>query len=438
MKHLLASRCITLGLSALFAVLEGCGVSQPPLSVEATPQNPAAAPTSSIASFGLAPKHFKVLHYFSGGQDGANPFASLVNWKGVLYGTTEEGGGSGCYGSGCGTVYSISTSGVEKVLYSFDGGSDGMYPNADLVNINGILYGTTHYGGVGKCILQQMHGILYGCGTVYSVTKTGEEKVIYNFAGGKDGEYPSSGLIDVNGTLYGTTDLGDGTGCYDGRGCGTVYRVSTSGKEKVLFAFGTYADGRNPRGGLLDVKNTLYGTANYGGAFGKGTVYRISITGANFAVLHSFKDNPDGGGPTANLIDVKGTLYGTTNGGGGSGDAGYGLGTVYKISTDGKEKVIYTFKGGDDGGGAYAGLIDVKGKLYGTTAGGGANCGCGTVYGVTTAGSERVLHHFNNSDGALPFASLVESNGALYGTTPFGGGSGCYPTGCGVVFVLTP
>ena len=66
-----------------------------------------------------------VLYSFLGGPDGAGPFASLINVKGILYGTTVAGGGAGCGGSGCGTVFTINRKiGVETVLHSFDGTDD--------------------------------------------------------------------------------------------------------------------------------------------------------------------------------------------------------------------------------------------------------------------------------------------------------------------------
>ena len=94
---------------------------------------------------------FRVLYRFAGGSDGAQPVAALIDVNGILYGTTENGGGSGCKKLGCGTVYSITTSGAEKVLHSFAGGSDGAYPAAALVDVNGTLYGTTENGGGSGC-----------------------------------------------------------------------------------------------------------------------------------------------------------------------------------------------------------------------------------------------------------------------------------------------
>ena len=120
-------------------------------------------------------------------------------------------------------------------------------------------------------------------------------------------------------------------------------------------------------------------------------------------VLHSFGNSPDGARPTAGLIDVSGTLYGTTTTGGttGCGESPYsGCGVVYRISTSGMEKVVYSFVPTNDGPNDPAvGLTDVNGILYGTAEAGGnddgcSDQGCGIVFSVTTAGAENALHLF--------------------------------------------
>jgi uncharacterized repeat protein (TIGR03803 family) len=142
----------------------------------------------------------------------------LISVKGKLYGTTDLGGGGGGCPSqdGCGTFFSVTTSGKEKVLHSFGRRKDGAQPFASLIDAKGTLYGTTAAGGGSKC-----GG--FGCGTLYSVTTTGTESVLYRFGGGSDGEYPYAALIDASGTLYGTTSRGGGSECYRHIGCGTVF-----------------------------------------------------------------------------------------------------------------------------------------------------------------------------------------------------------------------
>ena len=434
-----------IGATALFAA---CGGSPPIGSRGAMPQGLAAIPTRAI-EHRILPGQYRVLHRFRDrghpphrghdrGYNGVNPYGDLIDVNGTLYGTTFYGGG-GCEG-GCGTVYSMSTTGAHKVLSRFagDGSGGGVNPIAGLINVDGTLYGTTFDNGFGAGGTG---------GSVYSVSTAGAEKTLYVFGGGSDGANPWAGLIAVNGTLYGTTSSGGGTSkCDFAYGCGTVYSISTSGSEKILYSFnsGLNSGGAIPWGGLIAVDGKLYGTTEYGGApcyeYGCGVVFSITTRGEE-KVLHSFGSSSDGAYPYAGLIDVKGMLYGTTTYGG-----AYGEGTVYSITTSGTEKVLYSFAGGSDGARPYARLIDVKGTLYGTTSqGGGTGCsgaGCGTIYSVTTAGSETVLHSFGGSpDGSSPYAGLIDVNGTLYGTTLGGGRPKCEvysANGCGTVFALTP
>jgi uncharacterized repeat protein (TIGR03803 family) len=151
-------------------------------------------------------------------------------------------------------------SGKETVLHTVDGSSgDGYAPYAGLINVNGTLYGTTVQGGA-YCTL--------GCGTVFSITTSGTETVLHSFGPG-DGEYPYAGLIDVNGTLYGTTLEG-------GAGAGTIFSITPSGTEKVLYGFAGEPNGFEPYAGLINVKGTLYGTTAAGGVDGDGTVFSLS------------------------------------------------------------------------------------------------------------------------------------------------------------------
>jgi uncharacterized repeat protein (TIGR03803 family) len=378
---------------------------------------------------------YSVLYSFKRGTgDGALPEAGLLNVKGTLYGTTEYGGANGH-----GTVFSITTSGAETVLKRFNR-KKGSHPQAGLINVRGTLYGTTANGGSGLC--SNSLNKVVGCGTVFSMTTSGAETVLRSFAGGSgDGAYPFAGLINVKGTLYGTTEYGGATNE------GTVFAISTSGAETVLHNFGTGSgDGVYPYAGLLNVKGTLYGTTEGGGANcsargGCGTVFKITTAGVE-NVLYSFKADPDGEHPFAGLINVNGTLYGTTDEGGTycESSSAFGCGTVFAITTSGTETVLNSF-GAGSGDGSYpdAGLLNVKGTLYGTTSSGGAYAYGGTVFKITTSGAETVLHSFEGpaGDGSLPFAGLINVNGTLYGTTGYGGSGSC-EIGCGTVFSLSP
>ncbi|MBV8497672.1 MAG: hypothetical protein JO003_00250 [Candidatus Eremiobacteraeota bacterium] len=314
----------------------------------------------------------QVLYSFGKRPDAADPSAGLINVNGRLYGTAA---GGGRYRGG--TVYSITTTGTEKVLYSFGGPGDGATPLAPLVNVKGTLYGTTYFGGSTGCGSRT-------CGTIFSVSTTGNERLLHRFAGGSDGAEPSAGLLDVNGTLYGTT-----TGVFGGMG--TVFSVTAAGKERVLHRFGGGSDGLVPDAGLVDVDGTLYGTTANGGASNHGTVFSVTTSGRE-RVLYSFTGEPDGSGPEAKLIDANHTLYGTTTYGGTySPRCDFGCGTIFSVTTTGAEEVVHTFAGAPaDGSKPLADLIDVKGTLYGTTDYGGPRCnhrgglsGCGTVFAFT-------------------------------------------------------
>jgi uncharacterized repeat protein (TIGR03803 family) len=194
----------------------------------------------------------------------------------------------------------------------------------------------------------------------------------------------------------------------------------------------------------------MYNTTAEGGSSGDGTVFALnSNTGAE-SVVYSFcsqQNCADGETPIAGLIDVHGTLFGTTGGGG----SHTFWGTEFAIDQNtGTEKVLHSFGRGTDGKSPDAGLIDMRGKLYGTTSegGGGTYCtaqvGYGTVFALDPkTGTETVLSSFcgqdNCTDGAYPFAGLTDVNGTLYGTTA-GGGTGCNSYGCGrgTVFALDP
>jgi uncharacterized repeat protein (TIGR03803 family) len=257
--------------------------------------------------------------------------------------------------------------------------------------------------------------------------------VLYNFTGSPDGAFPLAGLIrDAAGNLYGTTPEG-GTS-----GWGTMFKVDTSGTERVLFNF-SYSKGygASPYGGLVrDAAGNLYGTAGYGGSSGNGLVFKLSNNGKE-TVLHNFAGGTrDGCSPfTESLVrDSAGNLYGTT-----SACGALGYGTVFKLDTSGKETVLHNFAGGTrDGCSPQAGMIrDTAGNLYSTTVGCGAH-GYGTVWKLNTTGKETVLYslcsQINCTDGAQTHAGVIrDTKGNLYGTTQFGG----ITLGGGTVFKLS-
>jgi uncharacterized repeat protein (TIGR03803 family) len=239
------------------------------------------------------------LHQFAiNNGDGANPQAGLVNVNGTLYGTTRFGGAGSV-----GTVFSITPQGVYKVLYSFQGPglTDAAQPAGTLLYANGMLFGTSTLGGSG------------GFGTIYSLTLSGSESVIYSFQGNSYGSYPQGGLINVGGTFFGVTQTAGPIG-------GTVFSVTPAGAHKVLHTFNSISGGQFPLAGLVYVGNKLYGTTSSGGSCldddDCGTLFSITTAG-KFVSLYSFQGYPvDGAGPSAPLINVGRTFYGTTYTGG--------------------------------------------------------------------------------------------------------------------------
>ena len=382
-----------------------------------------------------------VLHTFVGSPaDGAVPYAGLTpDGAGNLYGTTFYGGAHND-----GVVFKLSPTGTETILHSFTGyPNDGGVPWAGLIrDAAGNLYGTTRQGGA-RCGT-------FGCGTVFKLSPTGTEKVLYSFSGGRDGGNPVAGLVrDTAGNLYGATNGGGATStCNAPYGCGVVFKLSPTGAETVLHRFNG-ADGASPYAGflVLDTAGNLYGTTNAGGAHNQGVVFKLSPTGSE-TVLHSFTGGADGGGPRAGLLrDAARNLYGTTLNGGTSvnGPCAGGCGVVFKLSPcdSGYDfSVVYTFPGGAEGGNPEAGLIqDPVGNLYGTT--GSLAPGYNVVFKLSPAGTETVLYSFvGGADGGTPYAGLVrDSAGNLYGTTVDGGdtsGACGQGGGCGVVFRLGP
>src|SRR5580704_15140324 len=214
---------------------------------------------------------------------------------------------------------------------------------------------------------------------------------------------------------------------------------SASAQETVLHSF-NYNDGDEPIAGvILDASGNLYGTTFYGGAFGNGTVFRLTPDAGGWrdTVLYSF--NGDGGGGfwanTRLIFDGAGNLYGTTFFGG-----AFGTGTVFELSPaeDGtwSERTLHSFAShGGDGAYPHAGLtLDSSGNLYGTTSSGGA--GYGTVFELSAHEhwAEKVIHTFDNTDGANPYGGLIfDGSGNLYGTTSQGA-EGNF----GTVFELSP
>lgn len=249
-----------------------------------------------------APWTETVLYTFTGGVDGAHPYAGLIfDSAGNLYGTTN-GGGAFNYG----TVFKVDSTGNETVLYSFTGFPDGASPYAGVVQDSaGNLYGTTGEGGA------------FNHGAVYKLDPSGVETVLHSFNGGTDGSYPCSRLtLDAAGNLYGTANEGGATG--NAGDNGTIFELDNTGSFTVLHTF-TGSAGSNPAAGMiLNSAGKLFGVTTEGGdRDDDGTVFELDLSTSTFTVLHTFSAGTGGAYPYTGLIlDSAGNLYGATEDGG--------------------------------------------------------------------------------------------------------------------------
>jgi uncharacterized repeat protein (TIGR03803 family) len=352
----------------------------------------------------------------------------------------------------------------EKVLYSFQGGSDGYQPTGGVVfDKAGNLYGVNSWGGSGGCPDP-------GCGTVFELsppTRKGgawTETTIYAFRGVlgnvKDGFTPEGGvIIDQAGNLYGTTSLGGNGPCIllgSATGCGTVYKLSppkqkgSKWTETILHNFQTGMDGYFPWGDLVfDKDSNLYGATQFGGGEGTacnqffggtcGTVFKLhppSIKNGKWKedILHSFagvakkQQSGDGAIPNGGLIlDSKGAVYGTTQLGGYQKETGCdpgGCGTAFQLgpsahkSGSWSETILHRFKASANEARPGTGMtLDENGDLYGTTL--------GSLFRLkpplrkSGGWEETILHTFVYGKGAYdPEGALIlDHYGNLYGTT---------------------
>ena len=351
---------------------------------------------------------FTVIYTFTNGTDGSTPRSGLVLASdGNLYGTTINGGAKAN-----GTVFRLTTNGVLTTLYSFTGGNDGANPHTGLIQAkDGGLYGTTFGGGANSD------------GTIFRISLNGVFSSHFSFTGGADGSTPDANLLQASdGNLYGTT-INGGTNGY-----GVVFRIPTNGTTVIpLYSFTNGTDGANPLGGLVQASDgNLYGSAEFGGVYSDGTLFRISTnalaTNAVFTQLYSFTGGTDGNEPFSDLAQASdGNLYGSTFIGGSS-DSG----TLFTIDTTGNFVSAFSFPGAGDGANPHCNLIaGADGNLYGTTISGGTN-GQGAIFSVSSNGTLTTVYSFIGgiSSGA-PMAGLVQAaDGSFYGTGEPGSSAG--------------
>ena len=398
-----------------------------------------AALVAAASAVDAAP-HESVAYAFRGSPDGAFPQAGLIaDAAGDLYGTTTQGGtATATCGGGCGTVFKLTPTGAgykETILYSFQGGIDGASPQGDLLELHGALYGTTLYGGT------------HGLGTVFKLAPAGSryrEEFVLSFTGGLSGALPRGGRLIANrdgtglfGTTYEPTDGAESS----------IFEVllPSGGFSPLLETIALLSPtmGKNPYGGLaIDPSGNLFGLAVNGGNLG-GTVFELEPAPSQYYtpnLVYAFGDQyNDGGHPYSGLIrDANGVLYGTTFLGGPE-----NRGTAFMLAPLGStyvESVIYWFTGSSARASfPFAGLaFGKRGTLYGTTLGGGTH-GFGTAFALipgpraSKVYTEVLLHSFaGGRDGATPEADVVVSGAStVFGTTYAGG------RGFGTVFQIS-
>ena len=326
--------------------------------------------------------------------------------------------------------------------------ADGLHAGGELVQTSdGTFFGVAFDGGAN------------GSGAVFSY-KTGDPSptAIYSFGElqgsaatgiqtNGDGANPLGGLtVGRDGNFYGTTSAGGATGS------GTIFRITPAGVLTTLYTFSATnanqnADGRMPEGKLVQVADgSFFGNAVLGGAFGAGTLFKITEAGAftleyTFPALDANNSNATGSWPAAGLLLANdGNMYGAARYGGAN-----GLGTIFSLSQQGVFQLLHTFSASPlasnaDGGSPTAGLMQARdGNLYGTSIVGGSE-NYGTIFRIGTGGVFSTLYSFNsNSQGADPFdgygttGPLIEGpDGTLYGTTYQGGAAS------GTVFGISP
>ena len=355
----------------------------------------------------------QILYAFSG-TDGAIPLDGLVLADdGNFYGTTYYGGDGGN-----GNVFRISPEGVYTNLHSFQDTPDGSYPVSGLTRgRDGYLYGTCALGGV------------FGGGTVFRLSLTGDYTNLYSFNAPPDGSTPYCRLVlGEDGFIYGTTEYG---GAYTDTG-GTFFRIGSSGDYTNLFSFGSSTnDGNRPNSLMQANDGYFYGMTLIGGTSNLGTIFRINRNGSNYSILHSFGTITNDGEwpyPATLVPGPDGFLYGCVANGG----INY-YGTIFRLSTNGVYTNLYLFTDLATGASPNGGLIlGSDGNLYGSCGGGITNNRPGRggiIYRLSPAGVYSNLYAFKGApDGDGSYQLVQGLDGDFYGTTQAGG------NGAGTVF----
>ena len=386
-----------------------------------------------------ASTHFKALHRFLDGTDGAFPNTVILDSTGNLYGTAQQGGDLSCVAYeyyGCGVVFEITRSSKGKwhelVLYAFHGLADGGMPVGNLLfDASGNLYGTTSFGGTGNCQL--------GCGTVFELSPSQNgwtETVLYNFQNGADGKSPSGLQFDASGNLFGVSAVSY-------YGSVILFELSPPQQKGGTWTETTLynQDFQLSPNLVFDKKGRLYDTSPITAYQGSGVVFDLEQVGQGWQEtnLFDFKGGGNGGDPQSGVIlDDRGRMYGTASAGGNK------WGIAFELKRSGnhwKQVMLHNFcslNNCADGASPDAPLtFDKRGSLYGMTSGGGKGCGCGVVFKLSPTKSgrweETVLYNFQDGPFGQGSANglTLDDKGHIYGATA---GSDSF----GTVFELTP
>jgi len=404
--------------------------------------------------------NLSLVRTFVSASDGSNSAAALIEGPGgKLYGTLTQAGP----GPSWGTVFSLAFDAEFSVVWAFPVATAGVTTAGVVEGTDGNHYGLTTVGGPSiagsvfvidqtdrtsfladldpvvdgaqprDSLLLGLDGSFYGTatnggqhdlGTVFRFNPSEGLVPLHSFGGAApDGKNPIWGLLQADdGNFYGSTDFG---GAFGG---GTVYRVNgSSGDVTTIYSLQFGTDGKWSQGRVQGADGKLYGITLKEGPLGAGTAFRLNLDGTQFEKLHDFQASTDGSQPTGFLTEANGFFYGTA-----WLDGPNAAGTVFKMDAGGSVSVVHAFSG-TDGSGPYGGVIrGSDGDFYGITLQGGA-FGFGTLFRLSDAGSLTTLVNFDGVNGSVPAARLsFASDGTLYGTTQLGGAGGR-----GVVFRRT-
>jgi len=372
-----------------------------------------------VATGAAHAQSFQLIHTFVG-PDGARPAAGVtLDASGKVYGTVRTGH-SGSNWGGAFQMREVNGSWIFNTLHIFDG----QLSSRVLFGPEGLLYGTSPNNIAGL-----PYGYIYTLGPGINACTTAlcawNETTIYGFTGGSDGGTPRYGdlIFDTSGNMYGTASLGG-----DSNGDGVVYEATRSGSnwtQQAIYTFAGAPDGSHPYNGVIfDNGGNLYGTTTGGGSSGNGTVFELTPSGGGWTetILYNFTGGSDGSFPVSGLIfDNAGNLYGATATGGSGGG-----GTVFQLSPNGSSwnfNLLYSFSGAAQCGPWGSLNFDSQGNLWGTTLCDGANA-YGNLFELT-AGSwtySSVYDFTDGNDGAEPYARPVfDKSGNVYGTASIGG-----------------